>query len=442
MIKKTHIWIILFILVVLSILFFIPRMPVILKGKFTDNLLQIKKPTQESISAILSTISQSPRYRGTDGDQASATYIFNFLTKEGYSPQYQPFDIYKQDLRAFADYFNLNPLKEDEPLWESQNIIAHKESSIETTDTLIICAHFDTTKGITGVLDNASGVTIVLEAARILKDIDLPFNVEFILFGGEEYYLSGSRHFVSELKEGQKENIIGCINIDVIGEASQEGILIGTADGTPNSLSLNMLNATTNPKLIQDMAIGQSDHLSFVEASIPSVHMSDLTINADLITTEHPIETVSTKRLTEITQLLIEMISHLDPVSVKEYSYKKEITQNEVAQFHNIESLVEFIPAEYNLVSITESLKKDGTSSQTIYLYEDSKGGSLEIVKYFEPKQINWGDKGYEKINTDTWIKHTQTNSHLITRLGKHTTELIGDNQVIENIKEGIVQDK
>mgnify|MGYP000302618333 CR=1 FL=1 len=40
-----------------------------------------------------------------------------------------------------------------------------------------------------GANDNGSGVAAVLELARILKDTEIPYNIKFILFSGEEKYM-------------------------------------------------------------------------------------------------------------------------------------------------------------------------------------------------------------------------------------------------------------
>jgi aminopeptidase YwaD len=49
---------------------------------------------------------------------------------------------------------------------------------------VIICGHYDTIT--VRVSDNGSGTSIILEAARILKDVPTEYSIKFIHFSGEE----------------------------------------------------------------------------------------------------------------------------------------------------------------------------------------------------------------------------------------------------------------
>lgn len=102
------------------------------------------------------------------------------------------------------------------------NIIVTKNVD-DTTKELILSAHFDSNKNSYGVNDNASGVAVVLELARVLSDVDLPYNLKFIMFSGEEKYMLGSRWYVNTLSKEERKNIIGVINIDTIAEKSDLG---------------------------------------------------------------------------------------------------------------------------------------------------------------------------------------------------------------------------
>ena len=106
-----------------------------------------------------------------------------------------------------------------------ENIIVTKNSSIDTTKNLIISAHYDSAEDSVGANDNGSGVAAVLELARILKDTEIPYNIKFILFSGEEKYMLGSRWYVGKLTEDERKQIIGVINIDTIAEKSDLGYM-------------------------------------------------------------------------------------------------------------------------------------------------------------------------------------------------------------------------
>lgn len=80
-------------------------------------------------------------------------------------------------------------------------------------EIVLIGGHFDSWHGGTGAADNASGCIVMMEAMRILKELDVKprRTIRIALWGGEEQGLNGSRGYVEkyirdgktmELKEG------------------------------------------------------------------------------------------------------------------------------------------------------------------------------------------------------------------------------------------------
>ena len=58
-----------------------------------------------------------------------------------------------------------------------------------------------------GANDNASGVSAILEIARILHKQKLYCSLQFVFFSGEEQGLLGSKHYAKFLKEIMSPNI-------------------------------------------------------------------------------------------------------------------------------------------------------------------------------------------------------------------------------------------
>jgi len=83
---------------------------------------------------------------------------------------------------------------------------------------LVLLAHYDTMFNTSGAYDNASGVAVALELARYFANCDFPLSIEFVFTGGEEWNLTGSRHYCRLLeREGKLESIRAVIVIDGIG---------------------------------------------------------------------------------------------------------------------------------------------------------------------------------------------------------------------------------
>ncbi|WP_192929760.1 M28 family metallopeptidase [Alkaliphilus serpentinus] len=164
----------------------------------------------------------------------------------------------------------VNTLIEDST---SNNIIGMKESSKETDKVLIIGAHYDSVN-CPGANDNASGVGGLLEIATVLKGVDLPFDIQYIAFGSEEVGLIGSRNNVTTNHLKSSSNVIGMINLDMIGMGEYLVVL------RENSLSDDFLsNIAYKAALDLDIKVvaefsGRSDHSPYENQGIPVVFLA------------------------------------------------------------------------------------------------------------------------------------------------------------------------
>ncbi|KFC21715.1 M28 family peptidase [Chryseobacterium sp. FH1] len=100
----------------------------------------------------------------------------------------------------------------------SKNLIVTKTGSLYPNKFVIVCGHFDSING-PGTNDNGSGTSIILEIARILKDVPTEYSIKFIHFSGEEQGLLGSSRYVSQIVNGTspKMDIKVVVNLDQVG---------------------------------------------------------------------------------------------------------------------------------------------------------------------------------------------------------------------------------
>lgn len=101
----------------------------------------------------------------------------------------------------------------------SKNLVITKTGTVYPDKYIIICGHYDTIVG-PGVSDNGSGTSILLEAARILKNVPTEYSIKFIHFSGEEQGLIGSYHYADNIAyQGnvRKLDIKLVLNIDQVG---------------------------------------------------------------------------------------------------------------------------------------------------------------------------------------------------------------------------------
>lgn len=98
----------------------------------------------------------------------------------------------------------------------THNIIVTKTGTTYPNTYIIIDGHYDTING-PGANDNGSGTVLLLELARILKDVDTEYSIKFIHFSGEESGLIGSNHYVNNTVIPQSLDIELVFNIDEVG---------------------------------------------------------------------------------------------------------------------------------------------------------------------------------------------------------------------------------
>ena len=192
----------------------------------------IIEPLEQNIEQIIDEITSEPRPINSDAIQNVKEYISEYFGNLGYDNiEYQKFEYNDENNEnairhsSQADVFLASTAENAIVDGIGENIIVTKNSSIDTQKNLIISAHYDSAEDSVGANDNGSGVAAVLELARILKDTEIPYNIKFILFSGEEKYMLGSRWYVGKLTEDERKQIIGVINIDTIAEKSDLGYM-------------------------------------------------------------------------------------------------------------------------------------------------------------------------------------------------------------------------
>jgi len=81
---------------------------------------------------------------------------------------------------------------------------------------IILGAHIDAVAGTPGADDNASGVAVLLEAARVLSQAEIQLPLFFCAFNLEELNMIGSTAFANKLKAAAKK-ITAMISLEMVG---------------------------------------------------------------------------------------------------------------------------------------------------------------------------------------------------------------------------------
>ena len=153
-----------------------------------------------------------------------------------------------------------------------KNLIVTKIGTLYPNTFVIVCGHYDSIGG-TGTNDNGSGISCILETARLLQNIPTDYSIKFINFSGEEDGLYGSKHYVSDIvnSTNPKMNIRLVLNLDEVGGvAGMTNNTITCERDTNNSPSTNnAVSSTMTNELINCVTLYSplQTYLSYAYAS-------------------------------------------------------------------------------------------------------------------------------------------------------------------------------
>jgi bacterial leucyl aminopeptidase len=195
------------------------------------------------------------------------------------------------------------------------NVLGDLSRSAPGKNSLIICAHYDSrgeegTEVAPGADDNASGVAVLLEAARVLTASGIRPRVTLAFFGGEEDSLIGSAAFANEALRDHLP-LRGAINVDMVGYdeyGPRDIVVFSNARSIPLAVEV-IENARRTTELIADTTIvetGNSDHVSFWRAGQTAISIWEgYDHNPYHLTTKDTPAVLTRDFLVEITKLVV-----------------------------------------------------------------------------------------------------------------------------------------
>lgn len=200
------------------------------KAKSDNNL--VNEINKDSIYTNLKSFSDfGTKSVGTSGNTSTRNWIINKLSDYGYSYSLQNFSVSNNT---------------------GYNIIIDKNGSISSNKYIIICGHYDSVTRGSGANDNGSGVSVMIEILRLIKDKQFEKNLRFIFFDAEENGLIGSYAYADKIV-ADNETVEFVLNLDMIGghknmnhskivcEEDQNGI--NASDSLSHAYNLRLVDA-------------------------------------------------------------------------------------------------------------------------------------------------------------------------------------------------------
>lgn len=283
-----------------------------LKEEENEETVSIDK--QEVINKLCSYEFEG-RWIGSAGNELAEEYINDLFGQIGLIPIFN--ESYKEEYTQEV-YKNYGLIAEDDygEVKTINNIVGKIEGN--SNNAVIISAHFDHIgildgKIIRGAIDNASGVSVLLDLAEILNNkysVNEPaFDIIFCAFNGEECGLTGSEKFIEDIN-GKYDNLIN-INIDSVGY--KDGGKVTFLDrNTDTSLYEPMKEVIENNGLEVELNTGlkgTADSVEFDRAGISAICIIDENVKEVIHTENDTPELIDYDRLDKVVKSVDDFVS-------------------------------------------------------------------------------------------------------------------------------------
>ncbi|HEX3022700.1 MAG TPA: M28 family peptidase [Lachnospiraceae bacterium] len=254
---------------------------------------KVGQPSTKRMMATIKALSAGSREYGTSDEKKACNYLKKRFQYYGYEPYLQK-----------EEHLNWDGTEKSEGL----NLIAVKKSTEEKSKgVIIICAHYDCSKNSLGANDDASGCAVVLETARLLKDMPSDYELRFILFCGEEKGCLGSLYYAQNLSADHAKDIKAVIDIDSIAQKDYVKPKIFTVSGEENTATKLLTSAKENKELkINKMKRERSDYAVFDHYKMPALCIGQpYTDKLNINNSKDPISQIDKSLLVYVADIII-----------------------------------------------------------------------------------------------------------------------------------------
>jgi hypothetical protein len=195
-------------------------------------------------------------------------------------------------------------------MYVGANLLATLDATGGTGGAIVIGAHFDSVAAGPGAADNATGVAIVLAAARYLRDVeDRQHPVIFAFFDQEELGLVGSRAYAPTLAgtDVQGVHVFDMLSFDGDGDRAVE-----LWSPAPALQAAYEQAGAVAAMPIQPVSFSLSDHKAFLDVGLPATGVGEEFVAMDHTPHYHRstdvVANVSFAHLADVTHLALAVL--------------------------------------------------------------------------------------------------------------------------------------
>ncbi len=359
------------------------------------NSFEIAKKREYEVIKLLSEFAVEPRRLEEEGHINAETFIINKLNEYGWMVTEKIFPVYRCD-DFISEPYNLRK-DNSEFMGNGVNIIAEQPNYDNDKPTLILSAHYDTSKNNIGIIDNGSGTAFLISAAEMLSRAELKFNIRLVFFDMEEYSMYGSKYYLENMSSEDRSRIIANINFDMIG-GSQKYLKIATSNGLESALEIYLNDILKNKYGLSEKGM-HSDSNAFMHWQIPAVTFIDESLPLERIENSTFTNLLSDEALNDILSDLVLIINNFD-----ESAFNEIKNSNVETEYSDTKSLNSFTNIYGKIISLNNigfkmtrcysKVYDNGISSCLCCEYLNSAGQTFLIETFSEILT----DKGVENL--------------------------------------------
>ncbi|MHC4695395.1 MAG: M28 family metallopeptidase [Planctomycetota bacterium] len=241
----------------------------------------------------------------------------------------------------FADFgltVTLEPVEFEEAT--DYNVVGTRLGTTYPDQEYIIGAHYDSAEN-PGADDNASGVALALEAARVLSAYPAEYTIRFIAFDREESGLLGAYAYVEAHID---DDILAMINLDMIAYSGYDPEKVKIYRGSfPDALVDALTQSVADCGFGMSVAVIQaalSDDIPFFYAGFTACGLHEIDTNphfhlaTDSVDTEDYIDYTYATRITRgVVGFLVDHAGVIVPVPIGDFDGDDDVDVDDFGQF-------------------------------------------------------------------------------------------------------------
>lgn len=160
-----------------------------------------------------------------------------------------------------------------EKLKDVSNVIVTRQGKSE--ETVVLGAHYDKVSDGCGAIDNWTGIVVLANLYRTLKDLDTQKTYVFAAFGKEELGLLGSDEMARSIPKEQRAKYCAMVNFDSFGLGFPQ-VMTNISDGKLIDLAKEAAAEMKLPFAQAVIENASSDSQSFRNRKIPAIGIHGL----------------------------------------------------------------------------------------------------------------------------------------------------------------------